>query len=311
MARYKAGRFTRRDETAATTLIADLCCGIGGDLLALAARGPVVSIDCNPTAAHFAAANTGATVCRADVERFDVSDFAAWHIDPDRRAAGRRTTALASCQPTLATIERLLTEVPHAAVKLAPATRVPTKWSERCELEWISRDRECRQLVAWHGNLAQSAGQCRASVLPAACCLAARTLTGAPNQPIPIADKPDHYVFDVDPAVLAARLTGVLAAEHDLSALDSGPSYLTGPRSIDDAALACFEVADVLPLQLRKLALALRERSIGQLEIKKRGVNIDPERLRRDLKLRGDQSATLLITRIASRPSAILARRVS
>jgi hypothetical protein len=121
----------------------------------------------------------------------------------------------------------------------------------------------------------------------------------------------DRYLFDIDPAVLAAGLKGVLAAEHGLFALAAGPTYLTGPCPIDDAALACFEVAEVLPLQRRKLAGYVRERAIGELEIKKRGVDIDPQQLRRDLKLRGDKAATLLIMPVADRPTAILAHRVA
>ena len=198
----------------------------------------------------------------------------------------------------------------------------PTDWAERCELEWISRDRECKQLVAWHGNLTITPGQHRATILSssprqiprdndsAACGSAPRTIIGHPHQSIPLATQPDRYVFDIDPAVLAARLTGTLAAEHNLRALAAGPTYLTGPQAIDDAALACFEVVEVLPLQTRRLAQYLRERSIGQLEIKKRGVDIDPEKLRRDLKLRGSNAATLLITPIAGRPTAIFARRM-
>jgi hypothetical protein len=199
--------------------------------------------------------------------------------------------------------------VPHAAVKLAPATEVPDCWADRCELEWISRDRECRQLVAWHGDLARSPGRRRATILPTACGLAPRTLIGLPYQTVPIRDRVDRYIFDIDPAVLAAGLKGGLALEHGLFALGAGPSYFTGPRPIDDAALACFEVVDMLPLQSRQLAPYLRERGIGQLEIKKRGIGIDPEILRRDLKLRGDNSAALLITPIASRPAAIVAHR--
>jgi THUMP domain-like len=65
-----------------------------------------------------------------------------------------------------------------------------------------------------------------------------------------------------------------------------------------------------LPLRTRALAQHLRSRNIGQLEIKKRDIAIDPEQLRRDLKLRGDVAATLLITPIAGRPTAILAHRV-
>jgi hypothetical protein len=122
---------------------------------------------------------------------------------------------------------------------------------------------------------------------------------------------PNRYIFDIDPAVLAAKLKGVLAAEHQLSALSAGPTYLTADHPITDPALACFAVEDVLPFRVDKLAKYLRNRNVGQLEIKKRGVDLDLEKLRHDLKLRGDNTATLLITPIAGRPTAILAQRVS
>jgi hypothetical protein len=305
VAAHKAKRFIGR------SMVADLCCGIGGDLMALAREGGVVGVDRNPVAAHFAAANTRAEVRVADVLDFDLVRGSAWHIDPDRRSAGRRTISLQACQPNLAGIERLLARSQHAAVKLAPATKAPEAWEDRCELEWITRDRECRQLVAWHGDLAQSPGQRRATILPAAGQVAPRCVIGAPNQSIAVTDRPERYVFDVDPAVLAARLQGVLAAEYDLNALSDGPGYLTGSHEIFDAALSCFEVVDVLPFETRKLARYLRERAVGQLEIKKRGVELDPEKLRRDLKLRGDNAVTLLICRVAGRPMAIVARRAT
>ena len=325
VAAYKASRFTRQRAGSSSTPAgyADLCCGIGGDLFALSRRAGSVSarsvsaigIDRDPIAALFATANTGAPVHAIDVADFDLSRIDAWHIDPDRRSTGRRTTTLEYFQPDLATIETLLARVPHAAVKLAPATKPPAEWIERCELEWISRDRECKQLVAWHGNLALMPGQHRATIItstPAAGGSVPRTITGQPSQSITLAHSVERFIFDIDPAVTAARLTGTLAAEHILRALAAGPTYLTGPRAITtDAALACFEVEEVLPFRTRTLASLLRDRHIGQLEIKKRGVDTDPEKLRRDLKLRGDNAATLLITLIAGRPTAILAKRVS
>jgi hypothetical protein len=280
-------------------------------LLALAEIGSAVGVDLDPISAHFAALNTGATVRTIDVANFDFGGIDAWHIDPDRRPGGHRTTSLEWSQPDGAAIDRLLAKSPNAAVKLAPATRVSPEWAEHCELEWISRDRECRQLVAWHGHLALSPGRRSATILHSTSDLAPRTIIGQPNQSITIVAKPDHYVFDVDPAIVAARLKGALAAELELSALSAGPTYLTGPRPITDDALGCFEVADVLPLRTRSLAQYFRARNIGQLEIKKRGVDIDPEKLRRDLKLHGPNAATLLITQIAGRATAILSRRIS
>jgi SAM-dependent methyltransferase len=340
VARYKAARLAGQpaepasprvsESQTAPRRIADLCCGVGGDLLALAQQADVIGVDRSPVAAHFARANADAVlrdnsadriaVLTADVEQFDLKAAAAWHIDPDRRAAGRRTTSLYSCQPNLAMIERLLAEVPHAAIKLAPATRVPADWLERCELEWISRGGECRQLVAWHGDLAHAAGRCRATIVsPLAaevkisstnCGFAARTIVGLPNQPLPIVDRLDQYIFDVDPAVLAAHLKGALADELCLAALGAGSTYLTGSSPLRDAAVACFRIDEVLPMRVRPLARHLRDRGIGRLEIKKRGLDIEPEKLRRELRLRGENEAVLLITPVAGRPTAILAHRV-
>jgi hypothetical protein len=338
VANYKAARFAGRAggiSGRGATTVADLCCGIGGDLLGLARQagsGPtpagIVAVDSSPIATHFAAANVRAVIPSADV-RFDTREateqtlggITAWHLDPDRRARGRRTTSLEFCEPSVAVIERLLLCVQNAAIKLATATRVPRAWAERCELEWISRGGECRQLVAWHGELAEHRGQHRATILTAACDEASRglssadprvrTIVGSPNEPIPTVGKIGDFIFDTDPAVLAAQLKGALAAAHDLGALDPGPTYLTGNSPISDPALTRFRIDDVLPLRTQSLATHLRSRGIGRLEIKKRGVDIVPEKLRRDLKLRGDNAATLLIAKVAGRPTAILAHRIA
>ena len=90
-----------------------------------------------------------------------------------------------------------------------------------------------------------------------------------------------------------------------------GLTYLTGPTAIDDACAACFEVDEILTLEIRKLAQHLRTLGVGQLEIKKRGIDVDPEKLRRDLKLRGSNAATLFITQIGGKPTAILAHRIA
>jgi hypothetical protein len=331
---YKAACFAEsRARSSSTPAIADLCCGIGGDLIALTEHGVVIGVDRDPVAAHFAEVNASrlgaahrVTIVRHSVEEFELGDFAAWHIDPDRRAGGRRTTSLKSCQPGLETIERMLARVPHAAVKLAPAATVPREWADRCELEWISRNGECRQLVAWHGDLARSPGFRRATILTTSAANRSpgpfaqrgparsgepRIIIGRPDQHAPSCDKLGDFVFDIDPAVRAAHLQGALAAELNLSALAEAPSYFTGNSPIIDAAVSCFKIEHVLPLRVKAIAEHLRDGEIGRLEIKKRGVDIDPDKLRRDLKLRGNNAATLLIGNIAGRPSAVVAQRNS
>ena len=305
VAAYKARRFAGRGP------IADLCCGIGGDLIALADEAKVVGVDRDPVATCLATANAGgrAAVETSEVAHVDAGVFASWHIDPDRRPAGNRTSSLAWSDPNGDAIERLLAANPDAAIKLAPGADVPEDWCARCELEWISRDRQCRQLVAWHGELAQSPGERRATVL-AADGRVARAVSGRPNQPMPLASQVDRFVCEPDPAVLAADLTGAVAAEHNLRAISAGVAYLTGATAVTDPALACFEVEEIHPLDLRQLARHLRARNVGRLEVKVRGVEHEPEKVRERLRLAGNQVATLLLTKLNRKRVAIVARRV-
>ncbi len=318
VARYKAKRFPAEER------VADLCCGIGGDSIALAERGPITAVDRDQATILLAEANlrilAGARsrnrvheFLAEDVLQLSVASYAAWHLDPDRRAGGRRTTQLACYVPGPETIERLLVERKEGAVKLAPATELPQSWQQEAELEWIGRDRQCRQQVAWFGTLARSPGLRRATVLrtrPHEPPLVATFAAEAGVRP-GVADQVGRFVLEPDAAVLAAGLDGALAERHGLAALHPGVPYFTGDTRIDDSMLACFEVTDVLPFDRRRLRSLFRERGVGKLEIKTRGIEERPEAVRRDLRLRGDGSAVLLLARLGRRVTAIVARRVT
>jgi hypothetical protein len=308
VARYKATRFSAGGK------VADLCCGIGGDLLALAVDHPVTGVDRDPIVAHFAAANARANELTVSVQTIDLvecnlGEYTAWHIDPDRRPTGKRTTSVDWSSPSREVVEKLIAAVPQAAIKLAPATEVPSEWATACELEWISRDRQCRQLVAWFGDLVKSPGECRATMLsndgqPL------RSVVGKPREAIPSCQQLGRFLFEPDAAILAAKLTGTLASELELAGVAPGIPYLTADAAIFDPAIACFEVDEVLPLQVKQLAKLLRSRDIGRLEIKKRGIDHDPQVLRKQLRLQGDGAATLLLTKVLGKRVAILAHRV-
>jgi SAM-dependent methyltransferase len=312
VARYKACRFRTG------SLVIDLCCGIGGDFAALAGRGPAIGIDLSPALAYVARENSrlatpGAEVlcAAADAGHCNVIDADAWHIDPDRRPSpGRRTVDLRRSRPGADVIKALLTQNLQAAVKLAPAARLPEAWHDSAELEWISRGRECRQLVAWHGRLATHPGMRRAtqisnSGMPA-------TFFGQANVPLAIlpGHRPFRFLFDPDPALSASALVGALAEQRNLHALGPGIAYLAGDTLVADPLLDAFEVDDALPFDLKRLRAVVRERRIGDLEVKKRGVDADPEVVREQLSPSGDQRATLLLARRGSRVMAWLARRV-
>jgi hypothetical protein len=311
IAAYKAGRFSHSAGS-----LCDLCCGIGGDLLALAGRAPVLGVDRHRISALLAKANCEragwhtARVVVADAAHVPAT-MDAWHLDPDRRPSGRRTTRVELHEPGLPTIERLLRICAEGVVKLAPAAQWPEPWSAAAELEWIGRGGECKQLVAWFGSLAEAPGQRRATlVIGEEFPPRIRTLVGDSGQTLPIAENFGRYLAEPDSAVLASGLVGALAAEHGLCTVAAGAAYLTGDETHPDPAIDWFEICESLPFDIKRLKALLRQRRIGRLEIKQRGVGTNPDQLRQQLHLAGDEMATLILVRRGKSVTALLAQRV-
>ena len=65
----------------------------------------------------------------------------------------------------------------------------------------------------------------------------------------------------------------------------------------------------MLPFDRQRIRKELRARGIGRLEIKKRGVDLDPAEFRKGLGLQGDDEAVLIVTRTADRRVALLCSR--
>jgi hypothetical protein len=117
------------------------------------------------------------------------------------------------------------------------------------------------------------------------------------------------HLYEPDGAVIRARLIGDVARSLDGRMVGEGIAWITSDREQATPFARGFRVREVLPLDEQRLKRELRARGIGTLEIKKRGVDVDPARLRTRLQLKGEGSATLIATRVGGRRVAILADR--
>jgi hypothetical protein len=232
---------------------------------------------------------------------------AVW-LDPARRTSGHGETARVRPEdysPPLDWAFELAGRIP-AGIKLGPGLDrrlIPAD----VEAQWVSADGSTVELVLWSGALARPGVRRAALVMRGE---SAWELTAAADA----ADEPVRelaaFVHEPDGAVIRARLIGEVARSLDAGMLSDQIAYLTSDSAVTSPFVSTFRVRETLPAETRALSRALRERGIGRLEIKKRGVDIDPAALRTALKLRGDDSATLLITRIGAKRLAILADRV-
>jgi hypothetical protein len=308
IARYKAVRF------GSSEAVADLCCGVGGDLVSLGRDHCCTGVDRDPVAVHLARANADAlgleqvTVICDDASVAPVESCAAWHIDPDRRIEGGRTVRAERFEPPWTAAQALLARCGNAAVKLAPATELAENDAAACERQWIESRGECRQQVAWFGSLARHPGWCSATVIRADG--EAGTIVGKRGTAVAAAAAIGRYVYEPCAAVRAARLVGALCERTGLACLSNVSMYLTGDFPLNEPLAAGFEVLECLPLDLRRLRQALRERRIGHVEVKKRGVKIDPERVRREVAGAEGEPAAVLIGPFSGRTMAIVARRL-
>ena len=309
-----AARHAARFRDAGFTRVADLGCGIGGDALGLAALGLRVSaVDADEVTAAIAAYNLApfgddVEVHHGTAEDADLDGIDAVWLDPARRTAGHSETARTRPEdwsPALDWVFDLARRLP-VGVKLGPGLDrdlVP----EDVEAQWVSADGSTVELVLWSGALAREGVRRAALVIRGDSAHELTAQTDAADEPV---RELGAYLHEPDGAVIRARLIGEVARALEAGMLDEHIAYLTSDAALTSPFVATFRVREVLPADEKALAKALRARDIGRLEIKKRGVDADPAALRTRLKLRGSQSATLILTRVGARRLAILADRV-
>ena len=106
--------------------------------------------------------------------------------------------------------------------------------------------------------------------------------------------------------MIRAGLVAEVAADVGGSLIHSTIAYVTTNIAPATPAATTYRVLDSLPFKKPALVSYLRDRNIGALTIKKRGMDVSPERLRSELKLRGDEAATVVITRVGQTRRAIV-----
>ena len=283
--------------------VIDLGCGIGGDLVAFARAGITsAGVDTDPLRVEVARANLAAlglpgAVSVADATAVDTSPFDAAYADPARRTGRGRTFSLEDWTPPWTFVEKLLRR--DAVVKVAPGiphARVP----DDVEAEWVSDAGEVKEAALWSGRLATTSR--RATVIGHG---GLATLTEE-DDPGGEARDLGEFLYEPDGAVIRAGLVTAVAAGVNGGLVDDHIAYVTSEEAFRTPFARGYRVLETLPYREKALRAALRERNIGALTIKKRGVAVVPDELRKRLSLTGDEAATIVLTRARGHGIALL-----
>ncbi|MDA4085221.1 S-adenosylmethionine-dependent methyltransferase [Mycolicibacterium hassiacum DSM 44199] len=290
----------------AGAVVHDATCSIGSELAALRHSAELlVGSDTDPVRLAMARHNVpDVPLCRADALR-PVTRNAVVLLDPARRSNGRRRFDPRDYTPALDALLEVYRDRDFV-VKCAPGIDfgAVTELGFRGEIEITSLGGSVREACLWSSGLAATGVTRRATVLDRD-----EQLTDAEPDDCAVAPA-GRWIIDPDGAIVRAGLVRHYAARHGLWQLDPDIAYLSGDHL--PAGVRGFEVLDELRFSERQLRQALSARGVGAVEILVRGVDVDPDALRRRLRLRGSQAATVVITRIgsgaASRATAFICR---
>ncbi|MFH8989051.1 methyltransferase domain-containing protein [Streptomyces sp. NPDC017940] len=310
VATHRARRFGDPVELGGLSVrsVADLCCGIGGDAIALARAGiSVLAVDRDPLTCAVARANAEALglsdlieVREADVTDVDTSPYDAVFVDPARRGGRGRIFDPEAYSPPLSWAVEAARKAPRAALKIAPGVphdAVP----EEAEAEWISDGGDVKEAVLWFGTDTPAAH--RATLLPGGDTLVSPRATMLPDPGVrPVG----RFLHEPDGAVIRAHLVAEVAARVEGGLIDETIAYVTSDTAVTTPYATTYEITDQLPFNVKKLKALLRERGVGVLTVKKRGSAVEPEELRRKVKPRGAGSATVFLTRVAGAPTMLV-----
>jgi 2-polyprenyl-3-methyl-5-hydroxy-6-metoxy-1,4-benzoquinol methylase len=284
----------------------DACCSIGADSLALAAAGwSVHGLDRDPERVALARLNAAALGLTATFAVADVGaglpPAEAVFFDPARRSAsGQRIHDVEGYEPPLSLMQAW--SHPLVAVKLSPGVDLDQLAGYPGEVEFISVNGDLKEAVLW--RVAGLAGL-RATRLTAGGVL---TYHNPSREPLPPAalSEPRGWLVEPDPAILRAGLVGGLAADLNGWQLDATIAYITTADQPASDWVRAWRVRDWLPFNLKRLKAYLRERRIGQVTVKRRGFPMTPEELLAALRPKGENSATLVMTRCTGQPIVIV-----
>lgn len=296
--------------------VSDLGGGIGGDSLAFARAGLRVTLyERDLVRAAFAAENARIsgfadkiTVRQDDFTGVTIGTDAAW-LDPARRQNSRRVSDPEEYAPPLSWLHKLSASgVGAVGVKLSPAIDHALAEPFGAELEFISDGGECREALLWLGNARSGRALSATLLTPSGPTTIAGTADEQGDWTSPFGSR---FLYEPDPAVIRAHLVGTLAAQLGAAPVDPQIAYLLGDTYCPTPFADAYEVLDQFPYGKKRLQIALTAHDVGRVIIKKRGFPLEPDDIRKTLKLRGAQETIVVLARVGTGHTVFLCRLLS
>ena len=300
----------RAQQLPAVSHIADICCGCGGDLLALATVAPCIAVDSDATRLALARANVAqrqlheqVTFVQADATSYAVpAHVDMLFFDPGRRQDGKRLLHHDHYQPPLALAASWRVRGRIIAIKCAPGLDYESlPFVPPYAIECVSLNGELRETVVWLD--APWRWQRCATVM-------SDTQTwqlddSTPHVPVAVAP-PATYLYEPDSAIIRAGLVQPFATQIGAHMIDPHIAYVTSADYCTTQLARCWRILEVLPFSERGITQALRRYDAGSVTVKKRGSPVDSDSLAKRLSRPHGVPLVVVLTRVSGQHTALI-----
>lgn len=294
----------------------DLCCGMGGDSFFIPQSLSVTGVDLDPLRLEMYRYNTKQFGKDYDTALADVCTFKNdadyFTIDPARREnVEENQRCFTHLSPSIAEVIELASKYKGGMAKIPPGYPLEELPND-VEVLYLGKSNDCRECLVLFGSLCKNPGKIRAVMIEKDHSFTewiSEKERASLYQDLPIAPLSD-YIIEPAPLLVRSHLFVQIAERNNLFPFSQGIAYLSGSTPLEEKGFANFKVLETCPLTTSTVRQMLKKYSIGQLTLKKRGVEVIPENEIKRLAPKGKNEGTLFYTRLAGEKVAILTKRL-
>lgn len=312
--------------------VADITCGVGGNLVALAQQCQhVIAVEKEETTLECAKFNIKAHNLGSKAEFFQMEAEAflqskasdkvdAFFLDPARDREGMtKTRSILNSSPNLLEILPLIfKKTKNIGVKISPAF----DWREidllpgEPEVEVISEDNVCKVAMLWFGDLKKGTKSATCFRKNADFFFSDSSLAVSSsekenffklelNKRVEIILQPLKYIFEADKAIVRAGLLDAFANLAKMKKIDAKSQYLSADEIMIPAGRV-LKIEKTFDASLRELKKELKKLSIEKADISAKNYFIKPEEIYKKLKIKEGGDYVLIFTALPGHKNGII-----
>lgn len=324
----------------------DLGCGIGIDSLAFSKYFDVISVEKEIDRFEICKYNLEktkiqgkASVLHADIQELvnEIKPEDIVFLDPSRREDSKKLRSIFDYQPSLEIIKSILKKTLNIIVKISPAVDMQellnAEFSSGFNLELISEDNQLKEAVLWFGE--RDTNKSIATILPQKV-----SIQGDIDDKISFSeylydsdeiDDKDYrnkdqiinennligkFLVEPDASIIRAGLIDKLKESLALEKIDNSIAYLVSDRKLNEKELYYFRnhrqfrVVSVNENNEKAIIEMLLAFDYDFVDIKKRGVGIDPDIIQKRINSRLKKSSEKL-SRIKKSKDSVIEQNIN